>query len=115
MTTETVLSDAPPPATPAVEVKKKRRRVIVPGTCVKCGATHTPEWRKGPDGVRNLCNACGLQYAKMMKQQRSRKGDIEEADPSNIAIMAPKSDSVKHPSESSATIPMNDSVSPNTE
>ncbi|KAH7243828.1 hypothetical protein B0J15DRAFT_515481 [Fusarium solani] len=24
----------------------------------------TPEWRRGPDGARTLCNACGLRYAK---------------------------------------------------
>lgn len=28
--------------------------------CHSCGTTETPEWRRGPDGARTLCNACGL-------------------------------------------------------
>lgn len=34
--------------------------------CLGCGATSTPEWRRGPMGPRTLCNACGLVYAKMV-------------------------------------------------
>ena len=26
--------------------------------CLGCGATETPEWRRGPMGPRTLCNAC---------------------------------------------------------
>lgn len=26
--------------------------------CASCGATHSPEWRKGPSGKKDLCNAC---------------------------------------------------------
>lgn len=29
-----------------------------PPTCLGCGATETPEWRRGPMGPRTLCNAC---------------------------------------------------------
>ncbi|KAF6742996.1 hypothetical protein DFP72DRAFT_829148 [Ephemerocybe angulata] len=36
-------------------------------TCLGCGATSTPEWRRGPLGPRTLCNACGLVYAKMVR------------------------------------------------
>lgn len=28
--------------------------------CHSCQTTETPEWRRGPDGARTLCNACGL-------------------------------------------------------
>ncbi|TEB33053.1 hypothetical protein FA13DRAFT_1708466 [Coprinellus micaceus] len=38
-------------------------------TCLGCGATSTPEWRRGPLGPRTLCNACGLVYAKMIKKR----------------------------------------------
>lgn len=27
--------------------------------CESCGTINSPEWRKGPSGVKSLCNACG--------------------------------------------------------
>lgn len=32
--------------------------------CKQCGASETPERRRGPSGKVDLCNACGLQYRK---------------------------------------------------
>nr|AML78744.1 putative LOV domain-containing protein [Neckera douglasii] len=32
--------------------------------CANCGKSDSPEWRKGPSGARDLCNACGLRYSK---------------------------------------------------
>ncbi|GMK55362.1 hypothetical protein CspeluHIS016_0204180 [Cutaneotrichosporon spelunceum] len=43
--------------------------------CRGCGATETPEWRRGPLGPRTLCNACGLVH---MKMQRKKKKKAEE-------------------------------------
>eukprot|EP01097_Dermamoeba_algensis_P007464 TRINITY_DN4705_c0_g1_i1.p1 TRINITY_DN4705_c0_g1~~TRINITY_DN4705_c0_g1_i1.p1 ORF type:complete len:349 (+),score=52.67 TRINITY_DN4705_c0_g1_i1:83-1129(+) len=42
-----------------------------PGQCVVCKTRNTPEWRKGPDGNKSLCNACGLRFAKMIRKERS--------------------------------------------
>jgi len=39
--------------------------------CHFCGRKETPEWRKGPSGPATLCNACGLQWAKKVRAQRS--------------------------------------------
>lgn len=39
-------------------------------TCANCGRTDSPEWRVGPSGARNLCNACGLRWAKATRNQR---------------------------------------------
>ena len=36
--------------------------------CMQCGSESTPEWRKGPDGARTLCNACGLFHNKLVKK-----------------------------------------------
>lgn len=30
------------------------------GRCHGCGVSVTAEWRRGPDGPRSLCNACGV-------------------------------------------------------
>lgn len=44
--------------------------------CHRCGTTETPEWRRGPNGLRTLCNACGLFHAKLVK----RKGAVLAAE-----------------------------------
>ncbi|KAF2116697.1 hypothetical protein BDV96DRAFT_645109 [Lophiotrema nucula] len=36
--------------------------------CHSCNRADTPEWRRGPDGPKTLCNACGLHYAKMLRK-----------------------------------------------
>ncbi|CAE6405107.1 unnamed protein product [Rhizoctonia solani] len=48
---------------------KKRSRATPPGSCHSCEIGDTPEWRRGPDGQRTLCNACGLHYAKLVRKR----------------------------------------------
>ncbi|KAK9366991.1 hypothetical protein V1509DRAFT_611062 [Lipomyces kononenkoae] len=48
---------------------KKRTRGVQPSRCHQCGISETPEWRRGPDGARTLCNACGLHHAKLIKKR----------------------------------------------
>ncbi|KZT01417.1 uncharacterized protein LAESUDRAFT_484345 [Laetiporus sulphureus 93-53] len=48
---------------------RKRSRATPPGKCHSCNIRETPEWRRGPDGARTLCNACGLHYAKLMRKR----------------------------------------------
>jgi len=50
--------------------KKRRGRAAPPGRCHSCNRAETPEWRRGPDGARTLCNACGLHYAKLTRKQQ---------------------------------------------
>ncbi|KAK8093291.1 uncharacterized protein PG998_014692 [Apiospora kogelbergensis] len=35
--------------------------------CANCHTKVSPEWRRGPSGIRNLCNRCGLRWAKMRR------------------------------------------------
>ncbi|KAL1848365.1 hypothetical protein Daus18300_013611 [Diaporthe australafricana] len=51
-------------------VKKRRGRAAPPGRCHSCNRIDTPEWRRGPDGARTLCNACGLHYAKLERKKQ---------------------------------------------
>ena len=48
--------------------KKKRKRRNGAGQlqkdCANCHTRVTPEWRRGPSGQRDLCNSCGLRWAK---------------------------------------------------
>ncbi|KAI9795988.1 MAG: hypothetical protein M1833_006564 [Piccolia ochrophora] len=54
------------------EAKKRRGRAAPPGRCHSCNRAETPEWRRGPDGARTLCNACGLHYAKLTRKMGSK-------------------------------------------
>ncbi|KAI8997079.1 putative blue-light photoreceptor PCMADA3 [Pilobolus umbonatus] len=38
--------------------------------CANCQRKDSPEWRKGPNGPKELCNACGLRYAKSIGPKR---------------------------------------------
>lgn len=53
-----------------VDTKKRRGRAAPPGRCHSCNRAETPEWRRGPDGARTLCNACGLHYAKLTRKNQ---------------------------------------------
>jgi hypothetical protein len=48
--------------------KAKRRHVGEQFVCRTCGRTDSPEWRKGPQGPKTLCNACGLRWAKLVRK-----------------------------------------------
>ncbi|KAI9280142.1 GATA zinc finger-domain-containing protein [Umbelopsis sp. AD052] len=50
------------------KTRARKRSICTPQLrCHSCNVTETPEWRRGPDGARTLCNACGLHYAKLTK------------------------------------------------
>jgi PAS domain S-box-containing protein len=55
--------------------KKKRKRRKGAGhlqrDCANCHTRVTPEWRRGPSGQRDLCNSCGLRWAKQVSRQDS--------------------------------------------
>ncbi|KAK0103945.1 hypothetical protein ONS96_005051 [Cadophora gregata f. sp. sojae] len=68
------------------ESKKRRGRAAPPGRCHSCNRAETPEWRRGPDGARTLCNACGLHYAKL-----TRKNTMKNSQGSNGNQLRPLS------------------------
>jgi hypothetical protein len=39
--------------------KKKKLKLADEYVCTDCGTLDSPEWRKGPNGPKTLCNACG--------------------------------------------------------
>jgi hypothetical protein len=66
----------------------KKQRAAPPGRCHSCNRAETPEWRRGPDGARTLCNACGLHYAKL-----TRKQTMKQSQGANGSSLRPKSPS----------------------
>lgn len=64
---------APPSYTTNLVIRRGKRRTNNLNDkpyCHHCGANETPEWRRGPDGARTLCNACGLYHSKMKRKNR---------------------------------------------
>ncbi|KAM0791790.1 hypothetical protein ACM66B_004053 [Microbotryomycetes sp. NB124-2] len=64
------------------KAKRKARRELSkskngPAACQSCGIINSPEWRKGPDGTKSLCNACGLRYARSVAKQ-NKQPDTEQ-------------------------------------
>lgn len=49
--------------------KRRKIRGADEYVCKDCGTTSSPEWRKGPQGAKTLCNACGLRWAKKNKKK----------------------------------------------
>jgi len=41
--------------------------------CYQCGSRSSPEWRRGPEGPKTLCNACGIRYSKKLQLERKEK------------------------------------------
>ncbi|KAI8647276.1 hypothetical protein BD408DRAFT_439446 [Parasitella parasitica] len=64
-----------------VSIEKKRRNEIFGANatistwqehrkaCTRCHTINSPEWRRGPDGHKTLCNACGLRYSRLRSKQ----------------------------------------------
>ncbi|KAL1413355.1 hypothetical protein Q8F55_001114 [Vanrija albida] len=64
--------NTPPPRTSG----STRPLVRPPGDvdkCRGCGTRESPEWRKGENGVKDLCNACGLKLARAVAKREGRQ------------------------------------------
>lgn len=55
------------------KIKERSRKIVVESEsrCINCGvdAKETPLMRKGPNGSKTLCNACGLSWANKGKMR----------------------------------------------
>jgi len=79
------------PASPPVKLKgtrvRKQRAKDDPNStlnyCRSCGQTKTSEWRRGPDGYKSLCNACGIHYAKVVKKEEE---DLHSYKPKALSL-----------------------------
>ncbi|KAH7107614.1 GATA-domain-containing protein [Auriculariales sp. MPI-PUGE-AT-0066] len=60
-----------PPSQPTAAKSRspRKRYAYFSADPLKCGTTTSPEWRKGPNRSKELCNACGLRFAKGTKEK----------------------------------------------
>eukprot|EP01089_Gocevia_fonbrunei_P019192 TRINITY_DN6714_c0_g1_i1.p1 TRINITY_DN6714_c0_g1~~TRINITY_DN6714_c0_g1_i1.p1 ORF type:complete len:157 (+),score=5.60 TRINITY_DN6714_c0_g1_i1:112-582(+) len=67
-----------PDGSAGVKKRAKRKPKRRPGLrCKHCDTKESPEWRKGPLGRNTLCNACGLYYARILRESENReKGSL---------------------------------------
>jgi PAS domain S-box-containing protein len=52
-----------------LDKKSKKVKGAEEYVCTDCGTLDSPEWRRGPNGPKTLCNACGLRWAKKEKKR----------------------------------------------
>ncbi|PNS21825.1 White collar 1 protein [Sphaceloma murrayae] len=87
--------------------KKKRKRRKGAGMqqkdCANCHTRVTPEWRRGPSGQRDLCNSCGLRWAKLngrvsprTSSQHSKHSGDAASDKASKASASPRGSIVKN-------------------
>ncbi|KAJ2974361.1 hypothetical protein NUW58_g8682 [Xylaria curta] len=71
--------------------KRKRRKGVgnVVRDCANCHTRNTPEWRRGPSGQRDLCNSCGLRWAKQMGRVSPRNSSRGGGDTSSKKSVSP--------------------------
>ncbi|KAL2115082.1 hypothetical protein VTJ04DRAFT_10745 [Mycothermus thermophilus] len=78
--------------------------------CAHCHKRETPEWRRGPSGQRDLCNSCGLRWAKQagkLSPRNSSRNNSNTTDTSTASTSssgtASKRASISTPSSNSPT------------
>ncbi|KAF9971619.1 hypothetical protein BGZ73_005411 [Actinomortierella ambigua] len=59
-------------------------------TCESCHTTNSPEWRRGPSGKKNLCNACGLRYSRSVARQNRQAQKLADGKAGGGASAKPK-------------------------
>jgi hypothetical protein len=50
--------------------KRKTSYIASSKNCSWCQTNQTGQWRRGPGGSQTLCNACGLEYSKQLKNNK---------------------------------------------
>jgi transcription elongation factor Elf1 len=71
------LSEARIPIPESLRPRKRKENEANRGTCTHCGVVASSQWRKGPQGYRTVCNACGLRWARCVRKLR-KVGPIQK-------------------------------------
>jgi hypothetical protein len=65
--------------------------------CRSCQTTVTPEWRKGPTGNKDMCNACGLRWNRRVKKMKGEGANPGESPFNGLGMVSPDADSLLEP------------------
>jgi hypothetical protein len=65
--------------------------------CRSCQTTVTPEWRKGPTGNKDMCNACGLRWNRRVKKMKGEGGALGEASFNGLGMASPDAETLLEP------------------
>ena len=65
--------------------RRRKMKVADEYVCTDCGTLDSPEWRRGPQGPKTLCNACGLRWAKKEKKRSAPSINTNHRGNSNSA------------------------------
>jgi hypothetical protein len=80
-----------------IAAKKKRKRRKGAGNaqkdCANCHTRVTPEWRRGPSGQRDLCNSCGLRWAKLVSSPQEMSNPHMLTQPHQNGRVSPRTSS----------------------
>ncbi|KAK4509061.1 uncharacterized protein ATC70_007411 [Mucor velutinosus] len=66
--------------------KKAAETTEISKMCTQCQSTDSPEWRKGPNGPKELCNACGLRYAKTLAAKKTDSNSQQPSQQQGVAV-----------------------------
>ncbi|CEP11653.1 hypothetical protein [Parasitella parasitica] len=69
--------------------RRRSKTSMVGHRCHSCNTTDTPEWRRGPDGARTLCNACGLRSLTVQTHNYMLEAPPDGPRPQTRAIQFP--------------------------
>ncbi|KAF2716199.1 hypothetical protein K431DRAFT_323971 [Polychaeton citri CBS 116435] len=98
-----------------IAAKKKRKRRKGAGNqqkdCANCHTRVTPEWRRGPSGQRDLCNSCGLRWAKLNGRVSPRTSSQQSVQSAHSDKASKASASPRHQPKAESPIGQNGSTS----
>jgi hypothetical protein len=64
---------SPPASASGSPQRRRTKRMFNNKACQHCDTQFTSQWRTGPSGPSTLCNACGIRYARQVRQDRARE------------------------------------------
>ncbi|KAG9013883.1 hypothetical protein FRB94_004263 [Tulasnella sp. JGI-2019a] len=80
--------------------------------CISCSTINSPEWRKGASGKKDLCNACGLRFARSRQKLEGKHPQRRvRRDPVGFSPAPPGSTPIRNSKKTRGTVARRATVS----